>query len=351
MGYEELYKSLLKMSPIEQRLKEYYVQNKRFCAIEKILQEIPHQDYSILGFDFIPENKIDLLNNAKTPFELIEEDYFASGSDIRVMKNLQYSKITEHQHSFFEIMYMLSGDCRNTIDEKDNMMQVGDMCIIPPQVPHSIEINTDDGVLINILIRTSTFTETFMPLLHQANILSDYFNEILYSHNYKKYLMFHLGEDEVIRNYVLEMYQEQKEKKAYHTDIMNGLLIVFFGKLLQRHEEKVEYPVSYVEKHNIVPMITGYIRKNCSDVSLKSCAETFHFNPQYLSALLKKHTGNSFNTLLVEARMNAAAELLKKSELSVEQIGISIGYHDPTYFMKVFKKYYGRTPGSYRKFI
>ena len=206
-----------------------------------------------------------------------------------------------------------------------------------------------DSIVLNILLRASSFTDAFSSLLKNASILSDFFNEIVYSNTYKQYLLFRTGEDEQIQHQVLEMYTEQENKQPYFESILNGQLISFLGRLLQHHETSVEYPDSYIERFSIVPKITSYIRQNCSDVTLNFCAETFHFNPQYLSSLLKKHTGKSFSSLLTEARMERASILLLESSISIQELGSLLGYSDSAYFMKVFKKHFGPTPSSYRK--
>ena len=51
---------------------------------------------------------------------------------------------------------------------------------------------------------------------------------------------------------------------------------------------------------------------------------------------------------MTDARMKQASELLQTEGLSVNQVGILLGYRESAYFMKVFKKYYGKTPTAYR---
>jgi len=348
MNTDKTYEWLLRLDLTEQLLKDYYKNNQKFYPIKKLNALISSADSALWGGSEKALHRADSYLQSQETFVLKEEDYFTSEYDIMILKNLRYTTVSEHQHTFFEMMYLLNGECKNIVDGHEIRMEAGDVCIIPPQVEHSIEVTTD-SVLINILVRTSTFTETFIPMLKHTNILWEFFNEILYSNNYKKYLMFHAGEDKIVRDYVLEMYQEQRDKMCYSSNILNGLLITLFGKLLQRHEQDVEYPAKYVEKYTVIPKITSYIRKNCRSITLSSCAKRFHFNHQYLSSMLKKHTGKTFTVLLTDARMTEAAELLQKSERSIHEIADSLGYQDAGYFMKVFKKYYGTTPSNYRK--
>lgn len=338
--YPEVYENLIKLSPFEERFRDYYLTHGHSCSTENIEKLLHGDDMAQWGIKKRSENHA-------YSFELVEEDYFSKESDIVILKNLRYTAVGEHQHTFFEIMYLLSGECTNNVDNSLILMKKGDFCIIPPQVPHSIRVESD-SVLLNILVRTSTFTDAFLPLLRSGNILSDFFNEILYSSNYKKYLLFHTGEDYQVLNYVLQMYKEQSGQKKYCGSIMNGLLMAVSGKLLQLHENDVEYPAKYVEKYDKIPRILAYIKKHCQTVTLKECAEHFHFNSQYLSSLLKKHTNRTFSAVLTEERMKVAAEMLGKTDKPVKEIALAAGYQDEAYFMKVFKKYFGCTPSDFR---
>lgn len=334
---------------VELALKEFYLAYQCLCPQEfweKELQEI-YINHTVKPVFRIPSDQDIRAWRHSGSQEFPEELYFKDAVDVRLIKHSRYSENADHQHAFFEVIYVFNGVCENVVDGEMLSMKTGDICIIPPKVTHAIAVNTDSSIL-NILIRTSTFTDTFMPMLKNADILADFFNEIVYGGNYKKYLLFHPGEDPMLNELVLEMYSEQYEEMPYYGNILNGMLITFWGKLLQRHKESVEYPKSYVEKYSEVPKILSYIKQHCVTTNLNHCAERYHFNPQYLSAMLKKHTGKSFTALLTEARMQKAAQLLKQSELSIQKLGEEVGYKDSSYFMKVFKKYFGTTPSDYR---
>ena len=69
----------------------------------------------------------------------------------------------------------------------------------------------------------------------------------------------------------------------------------------------------------------------------------------YLSSLLKKELGMPFSEYLTDKRIRRAKELLLDDRLSIEEIAEQVGYHDYFYFLKVFKKHEGISPGKYRK--
>ena len=63
---------------------------------------------------------------------------------------------------------------------------------------------------------------------------------------------------------------------------------------------------------------------------------------------LSEHA-TSFSILLDQARRSLAPALLTEPESNVEQVGFRLGYSEPTAFIRAFKKWYGVTPGSYRR--
>lgn len=347
MQFENIYQELNQMTYLENRFRQYFEEHGHACPLEKILEISFEMDLSGYGIKENHEDSLRYENGKNSMLQLTEDTYFSRESDIVITRNFRYTYVKEHEHTFFEIMYLMTGQGKNVVDGSEITMRSGDFCIIPPRVSHSICVESD-SVLLNILVRTSTFTELFLPMLRGSNILSDFFNEILYSNNYKKYMLFHTNGNETILDFILQMYAEQKQQKKHYGEIMNGLLIAMSGKLLQMHEEDVEYPASYVEKVDIVPRILAYIRKNCTTITLAECASHFHFNSQYLSSLLKKHTKHTFLDILKEERMQMAAELLTKTSRSVKEIAFACGYQESAYFMKVFKKNFGCTPSDYR---
>ena len=85
------------------------------------------------------------------------------------------------------------------------------------------------------------------------------------------------------------------------------------------------------------------------DMTLKSLAEEFHVNYSYLSQMFKNYTGTNFSSYLNQQRIQRAVELLKEGRYSVADVGDMVGYHEVSYFCKVFRKYTGKTPSDIQK--
>ena len=106
----------------------------------------------------------------------------------------------------------------------------------------------------------------------------------------------------------------------------------------------------YDNHPTVIEQIQQYIEKNYNQpLTLESLAKLFHFHPSYLSSYFSKHTKLGVNEYLHQVRITRAKELLKNGRLSVSSISEKVGYSDPSYFTKVFKKNVGISPRIYRK--
>ncbi len=83
-------------------------------------------------------------------------------------------------------------------------------------------------------------------------------------------------------------------------------------------------------------------------LSLKEVAAHFQVSPSYASRLFKQEVGKTMISYINEERMKEALRLLNESNLSVREIALRIGYADPYYFDRLFRRYHAMTPREYR---
>ncbi|AIQ50743.1 response regulator [Paenibacillus sp. FSL R7-0331] len=83
---------------------------------------------------------------------------------------------------------------------------------------------------------------------------------------------------------------------------------------------------------------------------LNMLAGMVFLTPSYLSKLFKQETGLTLTDYVIDIRIRTAKQLLKSSpDLKVHEIGTEVGYPDPAYFNKLFKKIVGVTPNEYKR--
>lgn len=84
------------------------------------------------------------------------------------------------------------------------------------------------------------------------------------------------------------------------------------------------------------------------DISLSDIAGALYTAPAYLAKRFKEKKNGTVMQYLETIRMNRAKELLESSGLSVTEIAQEVGYSDPNYFTRTFKKNCAKTPKQYR---
>lgn len=101
---------------------------------------------------------------------------------------------------------------------------------------------------------------------------------------------------------------------------------------------------------SLIDDLKAFIDKNyVGEISLEGVAKHRYFvNASYLSRLFKEETGESFSRYLTSVRMKNAKDLVSNHDIPLSEIGAIVGYTDYSYFIKVFKKYYGITPKQMR---
>ena len=94
--------------------------------------------------------------------------------------------------------------------------------------------------------------------------------------------------------------------------------------------------------------IMNYIQENYIDITLDDLAEKFFLSKPYISKYIKEKSGVTFGELVKKIRMKKARALLKSSNMTVENIALSVGYQNVEHFNRLFKKAYNMTPIQFR---
>lgn len=87
------------------------------------------------------------------------------------------------------------------------------------------------------------------------------------------------------------------------------------------------------------------------DISLERMAKRIGLSPFYMSKMFKEQEGINYIDFLTECRIEKAKKLMGDPRLSLKEITFEVGYNDPNYFSKVFRKVCGASPTDYRRAI
>lgn len=281
---------------------------------------------------------------------LVEKSFFSEEQDIELYRHMRYLPCNWHSHDFLEIVCIVQGECTHYIAEQELNMQEGDICIVAPDTKHAISVFHDDSIILNILIRVSTFETSFFGTLIDNNVLSRFFNRMLYDSPMYPYLYFQTGHDQRLFNFIGYAYEEAGRERQYKRQMMNAIITGMFAMLLRNHGANViASGLESLDKDKNLFYILKYMQEHYETVTLQEMAEFFNYSERQIQRLITNATGISFRYNILRLKMNQAGRLLAHSDLPVAEIAESIGYTDTRNFRKIFKKYYGVTPTEYRE--
>lgn len=104
------------------------------------------------------------------------------------------------------------------------------------------------------------------------------------------------------------------------------------------------------KENGIIDQAINYINNNYSkDISLTDVSREVNISPYYFSKVFKDETGENFIEYLTNIRIEKAKDLIKNSECSMKEICVMVGYSEPNYFSRSFKKKVGVTPTEYKE--
>ncbi|CAM3840695.1 AraC family transcriptional regulator [Cohnella lubricantis] len=137
-----------------------------------------------------------------------------------------------------------------------------------------------------------------------------------------------------------EQLSQIREPKRMLAWFRKKVLHPFQAELANRSDSQLKRTIEQA----MIYLQNNYMR----DISLDNCADHVGTNPFYLSKSFKQVTGKNFIDYLTELRTDKAKELLRETELRINDIAESVGYQH-SYFNRIFKKQEGMTPTRYRE--
>ncbi len=120
-------------------------------------------------------------------------------------------------------------------------------------------------------------------------------------------------------------------------------------QLLEGMKQSYDTHCNHLEADTIQQIKQYIMDHSHQDISLDTLARKVGLSPIYISKMFKEKQGINYIDFLTECRMEKAKRLMNDSEKSIKEITFEVGYHDPNYFSKVFKKMTNVSPKEYRK--
>lgn len=149
-----------------------------------------------------------------------------------------------------------------------------------------------------------------------------------------------------IREYVDNLVNQYLEDKTVNLGCVANLYLIFHELMEKNEGEKQEegYKNSYI---NEAMMFMKY--NICTKIYIKDIAQSLNLHPSYFVWLFTETVGMSPKQYLIDYRIKTGARLLLSENKKVEEVAKMVGYDDPLYFSREFKKVMGVSPRDYMR--
>ena len=126
--------------------------------------------------------------------------------------------------------------------------------------------------------------------------------------------------------------------------ILLSSINIFLNDLLEQI-----YKIQEIENSPAIDKACNFIETNFkNDITLEETASHCGLSSFYFSKLFKKRKKLTFIDYLTNRRIEEADRLLLETNLSIKEISRAVGYNDPNYFTRVFKRVHFSSPTSFR---
>lgn len=333
------------MTPIEKIYKYLFEQDINPYVISQ-------EDLSVIlkqfGDEAFQDDPVENISRNNTVYP--EDLFIHSHSDIAVVRRPRYRPHHKmHQHDFIEVTYVYEGLCIFVGPNRDEvLLKKGDLLLLATNTDHQFHTDADDSIVFHMAIRRSTFDKSFIKLLDNEDILSQFFSRVIYGSTPTSYLLFEVGDDKKISKLFLEMILEMKLSHKTSPRMLNIYFEWLCVYLLRNYDCKVWIGSQQSPPMDMVKILI-YMRDNIQSTSLAETAHAFNYSISYFCKLIKRYTGKTYGNLITEIRMQKACELLNNNTISIDEIAAIVGYEDVSSFYRSFKRIYNMTPSQYQQ--
>lgn len=226
------------------------------------------------------------------------------------------------------IIFVTEGTLVYVVEDEPYEMEKGDIILVPQGVMRGVQGNCPKSGHDMYLFRfTHDGTDDGLPIL-----LS------------KRPSFVRTSQFEYMKQRFSLVTQHWLRKSAYSGILCQCMLM----EIIAYMNEEIDSQTMHGKAYSHVVKLQNYIlRHHRRPISVPELAEHIGRTPNYVSAIFHKATGQKITDYMQQIRITAACNLLLNSQMSVGEVSDSLGFCEPSYFNKVFKKVTGMLPSTY----
>ena len=235
-----------------------------------------------------------------------------------------------HRHTFHEIVYVTGGRGAHVVDLARWELRPPHLCVIAAGQVHQWDASGLTGHVV-------LFTDDFL-LDHPGDAA------LLRTLSARPWLSLDGPDRAATAGLIGELHREYAARAAGVESVLRALLHVLFVRAARIAAPGQRRPA----RAAAVAEEFARLRDRSPLWSVAAYAERIGVTPGHLTQAVKTATGRPASQLVREARVREAKRLLAGTRLTVRQVAARVGFADPAYFCRFFRRETGTSPGAFR---
>lgn len=249
-----------------------------------------------------------------------------------------------HLHEFYSIFWVESGEAIHATSFVEYSLLPDTILFVPPGLKHRMHIDKSvSGIYI-------LFNEEFIQYNQKSQVpLKEY--RLFNNPEFKSLIRLDQSNREKLKNITGLIYNELQNADDYSQDIVLNLIHLFLLESRRIFDQQNQAPKEESESTPDTTIIRfkQLIEENFTrEKNVSPYAEMLNINASCLNELSKRITGITAGELIRNRVIDETKKLLYSSRMSGKEIAYELGFDDPAYFSRFFKKYTGTTLKEFR---
>lgn len=301
------------------------------------------ESLSVNSYEDIPLYTLDLNENSGFPF-WIGKNRFRQNSQL-------------HQHQYIQINYVVKGRGYHIVNNTPHEIEVGDIFVMPPFVPHKI-LSSEKSAAVEVM------EIEFVP-----EFINEQFNNIsqvrgLFDFSYiasfivcvdeiRSNIRLSAQDQQEVNRIIQHLYQEYQLQRPLFEHAFKALLmqlLVIVNRSFSELPENSQYIQLYAKHRNTIENVVSHIEEcYMEDLKVEDMARLAMMSQSYFCYFFKLLVGKTFTQYLIEVRLKYAKQALQQSDASITEVATNCGFNNVSHFIRTFKANVNLSPTQYRK--
>lgn len=249
-----------------------------------------------------------------------------------------------HLHDFYSIFWVESGEAIHATEFVEYSLKADTILFVPPGLKHRMYI--DKWVSGTYIL----FNEDFIRFNRKDHVpLKEY--RLFNNPDFKSLITVAPEKRGKLRNITELIFDELKHSDDYSQDIVLNLLHLFLLESRRIFDQQDQSPKEELNETPDAAIIKfkQLIEENyIAQKNVSAYADMLNMNASCLNELTKRTTGITAGELIRKRVIDETKKLLYSSSISGKEIAFQLGFDDPAYFSRFFRKYTGTTLKEFR---